>query len=149
MRERERAGGEFNHRLPNGDGPRKVCVCVCVCVWEEEIEKESVQYSVSVGRHPCSVCLSLFVRQNKWEEMQGERKWKEVTGMLCWGVCVCVCVCVCVSTLHQHLHISNLSVFISWKLWSLSDTLVFVQARWQAGSSLISSLERTSNSVYP
>lgn len=46
MREKERAGGEFNHRLPNGDGPRKVCVCLRVCVREreEEIEKESVQY---------------------------------------------------------------------------------------------------------
>lgn len=103
MRERERAGGEFNHRLPSGDRC-KVCVCLCVlgcsvfvCVLEEAIEKESVQYSVAHWETPLqSVCLSLFVRQNKWEERRGE-KGKESDSDT-----VSVCVCV-YSTLHQHL----------------------------------------------
>ena len=43
MRERETAGGGFNHRLADGDRHCKVRVCVL----EEEIEEDSVRYLAS------------------------------------------------------------------------------------------------------
>ncbi len=96
-------------------------MCVCLCVLEEEIEKESVQYSVSRRETPLQ-CV--FVLVCKTEQVGGdteEKKGKNVTGTLC----VCVCMCVCVT-----LHFINTFIWDKISQYSSQESCDHFQTLW-------------------
>lgn len=90
MRESKRAGGEFNHRLPNGDGPCQVCVSVlCLGVRRKDRKRECSILSFPLGDTPAvCVCLRLEVGRSgmRWsgeEVKEGDRDCASVRARVC------------------------------------------------------------------